>query len=58
MERMQALKFTRRLMEVDAQLMPASIVQSLVAIAEQATDEFRRVCLDTIRDLGMLLCFP
>lgn len=51
-ERMQALKLIRRMMVVDASLLPRSIVQSLVAIAEHVKDDFRRVCLDAVRELG------
>ena len=41
------------MMEIDSSLISRSLVQSLIAIAEHTADEFRRVCLDTLRELGM-----
>lgn len=55
-ERMQALKFIRHVMEVDASQMPRFVVQSLVAVAQHADDDFRKVCLETIRELGLFVC--
>lgn len=56
-ERMQSLKLIRRMMTVDSSLVPRSIVQALVAIAEHAKDDFRRVSLDAVRELGTLFRF-
>lgn len=53
-ERMQALKLVRHLMTVDPTLIPRTIVASLVSIAEHPKDDFRRVCLDAIRELVLI----
>eukprot|EP00743_Colponemidia_sp_Colp-15_P007761 GILK01008403.1.p1 GENE.GILK01008403.1~~GILK01008403.1.p1 ORF type:complete len:1354 (+),score=260.34 GILK01008403.1:95-4156(+) len=50
-ERMQALKLIRRWLEVNPKEVPRNFVQSLVAITEHAEDNFRRVCLETLREL-------
>jgi len=50
-ERMHALKFIRRMMAVDPSTISRSIVQSLVSIADFPKDDFRRVCLDAVREL-------
>lgn len=51
-ERLQALKLVRVMIEVDSSLMPASIVQALIACAENQEDSFCRVCLETICEIG------
>lgn len=53
-ERMQAHRLCKGIMEVAPQLFPRSLVMSLVAIADCAQDEFRKVCLDTLRELVLL----
>jgi Rapamycin-insensitive companion of mTOR, N-term/Rapamycin-insensitive companion of mTOR, domain 5/Rapamycin-insensitive companion of mTOR RasGEF_N domain/Rapamycin-insensitive companion of mTOR, middle domain len=53
-ERMQALKLIRAIMEVAPARMPRSLVQALVSVADAAKDEFRRVCLDTLRELALV----
>jgi hypothetical protein len=53
-ERMQALKLCRQIMEVAAENMPRSIVMALVSIAEYPEDDFRKVCLDTLKELGKI----
>lgn len=49
---MQALKIIRRMIEVDAAALPRTLVVTLVAVAQQPDDDFRRVCIDTLRQLG------
>lgn len=53
-ERMQALKLCRQIMEVAPHLMPKQIVMSLISIAQSQEDDFRKVCLDALRDLVVL----
>lgn len=44
-------------MVVAPSLVSRTMVQSLVSIAEHPKDDFRRVCLDAIRELGkFMLC--
>eukprot|EP00004_Rigifila_ramosa_P013527 TRINITY_DN3004_c0_g1_i1.p1 TRINITY_DN3004_c0_g1~~TRINITY_DN3004_c0_g1_i1.p1 ORF type:complete len:1085 (-),score=258.97 TRINITY_DN3004_c0_g1_i1:103-3207(-) len=50
-ERLQALKLIRKIMEVDCNVMPRSLVQSLVAVAENPEDNFKRVCLETLCEI-------
>ncbi|KAJ1336962.1 hypothetical protein BSLG_006722 [Batrachochytrium salamandrivorans] len=54
-EREQAIRFIRAFLdETDgSQLIPMSIVRSLVAIAEQIDDRFRNVCLETICEIAV-----
>lgn len=50
-ERMQALKLVRCIMHIDPSLMTRTILQALVSVAETPKDDFRRLCLDCIREL-------
>lgn len=50
-ERMQSLKLIRQIMLVAPHLIPRSVIQSLVSIAEHPKDDFRRISLDAIREL-------
>ncbi|TMW68659.1 hypothetical protein Poli38472_006127 [Pythium oligandrum] len=52
-ERVQAIKVIRRILEIDASLMPQSLVASVVAIASHKDDNMRRVCLETLRELAL-----
>ncbi|CAK4241874.1 unnamed protein product [Aphanomyces euteiches] len=52
-ERIQALKVIRRIMDVDANQMPACVVRSIVAIANHKEDNLRRVALETLRELAI-----
>jgi rapamycin-insensitive companion of mTOR len=52
-ERMETLKLLRRIMEVEPTLVPKSCVRSLVAICGNREDHFRRVCLETLRELAV-----
>lgn len=55
-ERMQALKLCRQVMEVAPESLSRTVVMALVSIAEFPEDDFRKVCLDTLKELGMF--FP
>lgn len=48
-ERMQALKFARRVTEVAPQLLPRPLARSLVVVAGESGDNFRRVALEAVR---------
>jgi rapamycin-insensitive companion of mTOR len=52
-ERMETLKLLRRIMEVEPTLVPKNLVRSLVAICGHREDHFRRVCLETLRELAV-----
>lgn len=52
-ERIQALKLVRAIMEAECSLMPAPIIQALIACAENQEDSFCRVCLETLCEIGM-----
>ncbi len=52
-ERMQALKLVRHIIALDPQCCPRALIQSLVAIADHPRDDFRRVCLDAIKELAL-----
>eukprot|EP01137_Pigoraptor_chileana_P027953 Opistho-2@11269 len=52
-ERTQALKLARHIAEIQATLMPRSIVASIVAIADNSEDRFSRVCLETLTELAV-----
>lgn len=49
LERMEALKVVRKMMEINAEKMPEGIIRSLVSISMQIEDPFRGVALETIR---------
>lgn len=53
LERMEALKLCRRIMELKCSLLPRGIVRSLVAIANNPEDTFRRVALETLRQMAL-----
>eukprot|EP01083_Nonionella_stella_P016720 46699_1 len=50
-ERMQSLKWIRHLMDHFARAIPKCCIMSLIAIAQNGKDEFRRICLDSLREL-------
>ena len=52
-ERMQSLKWVRHVMDQWPNEVPRCIVQTLVAIVTHTKDEFRRICLDTLRELSL-----
>lgn len=53
-ERMQVLKIMKMFMTLDASSFPISFARSLVAVAGQSGDNFRRVSLDTLRELSLV----
>ena len=52
-ERMQALKLIRAVMNVDAMLVPHNVVVAMVAIAENHEDPFCRAVLETICEIAV-----
>jgi hypothetical protein len=48
---MQALKLLKKISEVDPAYIPASLVHSVVAIAQEPKDKFYRICLETLREI-------
>lgn len=50
-ERLQSLKWIRHLMDNYADQIPRCIIMSLIAIAQNGKDEYRRICLDSLREL-------
>lgn len=53
-ERMQALKLVKQMIVVDPSQLSRTIVNSLVSVAEQPKDDFRRISLDAIRELVLV----
>ena len=53
-ERMQALKLIRQLLAVSPLDVSRACIAALIAIAEQPKDDFRRVCIDALRELVLL----
>jgi hypothetical protein len=51
-ERMQALKIVRKCTDVSPGTLSLALVRSVVAIASDRDDKFRRVCIDTLRDIS------
>lgn len=52
-ERMQALKIMVKVQELGAELYPVAFARSLVAVANYKEDSFRKICIDTLRDLAL-----
>eukprot|EP01102_Stenamoeba_stenopodia_P001967 TRINITY_DN11778_c0_g1_i1.p2 TRINITY_DN11778_c0_g1~~TRINITY_DN11778_c0_g1_i1.p2 ORF type:complete len:1167 (-),score=309.88 TRINITY_DN11778_c0_g1_i1:109-3609(-) len=52
-ERIQALKFVRKLVEVDCSLVPRAIIQALVSVAEAREDPLSRSCLNVLIDIAI-----
>jgi hypothetical protein len=52
-ERMQALKIMKKILDLAPRLFPIGFARSLVAIAAEKGDNFRRVALETLRELGI-----
>lgn len=50
---MQALKIMKKYLELAPHLFPIGFARSLVAIAAEKGDNFRRVALETLRELGI-----
>jgi len=53
LERMEALKLVRKMLEMDYSMIPRGVVRSLVAIAMHPDDGLRGVVLETLRQLAM-----
>jgi hypothetical protein len=51
-ERMQALKLIRKCTDVSPSTISLAFVRSVVAVASDRDDKFRRVCIDTLRDIS------
>ena len=51
-ERMQALKLMKKFLDIAPDLFPIGFARSLVAVASEKNDNFRRVALETIRQIG------
>lgn len=54
MERTQALKIIEKVRKIAPDLFPASFGRSLVAISNSKEDSFRKVCIDSLRELALL----
>lgn len=52
-ERIQAMKLTRKLIDVDPNQFPRSLVASLVSLAEHPDDLFSRVALESLCELAV-----
>jgi rapamycin-insensitive companion of mTOR len=50
---MQALKILKKFLDIAPNLFPIGFARSLVAIAAEKSDNFRRVSLETLRELGI-----
>ena len=50
---MQALKIMKKFLDLSPELFPIGFARSLVAIAAEKSDNFRRVALETLRELGI-----
>lgn len=53
LQRIEAMRLVRRILEVNPALMPRCIVQSLVAIVEARDDAFAKLALDTLTLLAV-----
>jgi hypothetical protein len=51
-ERMQALKLIKKFLDISPDTLPIGFARSLVAIASEKGDNFRRVSLETLRQIG------
>lgn len=54
MERMQALKIMDKVRQIAPDYYPVSFGRSLVAIANSREDSFRKVCLESLRELALV----
>lgn len=52
-ERMQALKCIKKWIEMQPLGLPTTIISSIVAVASDPDDNFRRVCLESLRILAL-----
>ena len=54
-ERLQAFKLYKRLLALQPHRLSRALVQSILSIAEQPKDDFRRVSLDAVREMMLLI---
>ena len=54
MERIQALKIIDRVRKVAPESFPIAFARSLVAISNSKEDNFRKVCLESLRELSLV----
>lgn len=52
-ERMQALKVMEKVQQVASDIYPLTFARSLVAVANFKEDNFRKICIDSLRDLAL-----
>lgn len=52
-ERMQALKIMERVHEIAPEMYPVAFARSLVAVANFKEDSFRKICIETLRELAL-----
>lgn len=52
-ERMQALKVMEKVQQVASDIYPLAFARSLVAVANYKEDNFRKICIDSLRDLAL-----
>eukprot|EP00752_Nemacystus_decipiens_P007062 g6329.t1 len=52
-ERMQALKLVKQIIAVDSSRLPREVVRTVVAVSGHKEDNFRRVCLETLKELAV-----
>jgi hypothetical protein len=53
-ERIQALKLIDKVRDIAPEVYPISFARSLVAIANSKEDNFRRMCMDSLRELSLV----
>lgn len=51
---MQALKLIRRAISISSPAVSRLLVSSLCSVADASRDDFRRVCIDSLRELSLL----
>ena len=60
LEKQQALRTVRHLLQISHNtgysLVPVGVVRAVVALAENGEDKLRYVALETLAELGQLLC--
>ena len=52
-ERMQALKIMEKVQHIANDIYPLAFARSLVAVANYKEDNFRKICIDSLRDLAL-----
>ncbi|CAM9272416.1 unnamed protein product, partial [Hapterophycus canaliculatus] len=49
----QALKLVKQIIAVDSSRLPREVVRTVVAVSGHKEDNFRRVCLETLKELAV-----